>query len=107
MSAIAIHRAIRGLRRTAALVAVTCVLGGIVAIEHSGMADMHAPEMVAFCLAVIPGSRVPRPSLRHRTAPVASTQSDHEAAADPRSHNSGAARQSRPVQPPGAPALSP
>ncbi len=56
MNALRIHGSLRRLRRTTALIAVTCAFAGIVAMEHSGMPDMHGPEMAAFCLAVIPGA---------------------------------------------------
>jgi len=56
MGAIAIHRTVRRLRRTAALLAVTCVLGGIVAVEHSGMPEMHSADLTAFCMAVLPAA---------------------------------------------------
>ncbi len=56
MNALAINRVLRRVRRTTALVAVFCVLGGIVAVEHSGMPSMHAPATAVFCLAVLPGA---------------------------------------------------
>lgn len=56
MNALRINRVLRRLRYTTALIAVTCAFGGIVAAEHAGMPDMHASEMVAFCMAVIPAA---------------------------------------------------
>ena len=58
MSALRLNSVARRLRRRFALLAVVCALGGVVALEHSGMAGMHAPEMAAWCLAVLPGAAV-------------------------------------------------
>ena len=69
MSVIAIHRLVRRLRRSAALLVVTCVLGGAIAVAHSGMPDMHASGMAAFCLAVLPAVAL-LPRHRSPSAPL-------------------------------------
>lgn len=56
MTPLRLNRALQSLRRTTALVALVCALGGIVALEHSGIAGMHGAEMTAFCLAVVPAA---------------------------------------------------
>ena len=64
-----LNRTLARVRRTRALVAVVCVLGGIVAVEHSGMADMHDAAMAGFCLAIVPAAFLAaRPAVRARSA---------------------------------------
>jgi len=56
MSALAIHRLLRRWRRSLVLVAAVGVLATATAIEHTGMAGMHASGTAAWCLAVLPGA---------------------------------------------------